>query len=195
MQEPWQISRLPMDASKLFGRAKELHDISQCLEEHRFVEIRGGPGEGKTELALIAAQQLLDGWRKADTAEAVYMVDFKGGEPQAGLWLWLGDAAACPAHASPKDSYECHMNHPALLHACSSSVAAANKFLLVTTVLPGYNVQGYSVQFVITSSDPPCRRAAVHIHANLPGYNAHVIDMTSGPLTLISTWICTYVMI
>jgi hypothetical protein len=99
-QALWHIPMRP-NAKKLLGRDQELAHIVQRAAEHRFVEIRGGPGEGKTELALRAAQQLLQEWKSKGEAGGAVMLDCAGGcaGPLRCAPLWM---FGCPTDNEPQ---------------------------------------------------------------------------------------------
>jgi predicted ATPase/DNA-binding CsgD family transcriptional regulator len=55
---PAARSNLPVEATRLSGRARETAEIGRALEAARLVTLTGAPGTGKTRLAVHAAREL-----------------------------------------------------------------------------------------------------------------------------------------
>src|SRR5690554_6759714 len=68
---------LPVPASELIGRQRELDELRESLDRHRLVTIVGPGGVGKTRLAIAAAQALV-----ANDQPAVWFVDLAAATPQ-----------------------------------------------------------------------------------------------------------------
>jgi non-specific serine/threonine protein kinase len=64
---------LPASVSSFIGREHELHQIRQCLREHRLIMLTGTGGTGKTRLALEAVASELDQF-----ADGVWLVELAG---------------------------------------------------------------------------------------------------------------------
>jgi MoxR-like ATPase len=74
-----------LQAPQLFGREEEEGLAFEALAgEQRYVELRGGPGEGKTSLACLLAKRLCAQWEQRPKPEGggstahAHMVDLRG---------------------------------------------------------------------------------------------------------------------
>jgi hypothetical protein len=65
-------------AEQLFGRADEERQALEAVRSERYVEIRGGPGEGKTTLALRVVEVLAAEWTQEGDGGEVHVVDCAG---------------------------------------------------------------------------------------------------------------------
>src|SRR5438876_2372047 len=54
------VGNLPADVTSFVGRQREVATAKQLLRRHRLLTLTGGPGLGKTRLALRVAAQLKD---------------------------------------------------------------------------------------------------------------------------------------
>lgn len=59
----------PPERVQLVGRERELQQAFQALAEGRYVEVVGGPGEGKTCLVQHLVEAVCDQWRRQPAAE------------------------------------------------------------------------------------------------------------------------------
>jgi len=59
----------PPDRVQLVGREQELQQALQALMEGRYVEVVGGPGEGKSLLVQHLAERLCKQWRQQPAPE------------------------------------------------------------------------------------------------------------------------------
>jgi hypothetical protein len=58
-----------LQAPRLFGRKTEEALAQEALTGQRYVELRGGPGEGKSTLACLLAKRLRAQWEQQPKPE------------------------------------------------------------------------------------------------------------------------------
>ena len=61
LDDPLLPNNLPAQSNSFIGRAREVDEVRNLVEEHRLVTLTGAGGSGKTRLALHVAASLLDG--------------------------------------------------------------------------------------------------------------------------------------
>jgi RecA/RadA recombinase len=74
-------------AAQLFGRQDEERQALEAVRSERYVEIRGGPGEGKTTLALKVVDVLAAEWTDAGAGGELHFMDVQGQSRLINLYL------------------------------------------------------------------------------------------------------------
>ena len=72
LETPMQLSRMP---HPLFGRESDVQQVKDSLQHHRAAVIWGGPGEGKSSIAMEAGCQL---WSGGKCPGGCFVVDMLG---------------------------------------------------------------------------------------------------------------------
>lgn len=87
------VSSLPVEASPLVGRARELRELAGVLEapEVRVVTVTGPGGVGKTRLAIALAHQVGSGF-----PDGVFFVPLAEFTTADGMWASIGEVLGVP---------------------------------------------------------------------------------------------------
>ena len=141
-------TNLPEQVTELIGREKELADILALLAAHRFVNLTGPGGIGKTRLARTAARQLLP-----EFADGVWIAEFSAlADPglvsttvAAAVGLQLGVGEISPQLVSQALA---HRRLLLILDTCEHVIDAA------ATMAEALLQAGSDVRIVATSREP-----------------------------------------